>query len=52
MPDMTSAGIEEYLAEARIADLVTLREDGSPMWRRSGTGTGRESSVPWRTTPP
>ena len=30
MPDMTSAEMESYLAEARIADLVTLREDGSP----------------------
>ena len=30
MASMTSAQLQAYLAEARIADLVTLREDGSP----------------------
>lgn len=30
MSNMTPAQVQTYLAEARIADLVTLREDGSP----------------------
>jgi len=40
---MTPAEIETYLSEARIADLVTLREDGSPhvspVWYQYRAGT-------------
>jgi PPOX class probable F420-dependent enzyme len=42
MSEMTTTELESYLAEARIADLVTLHKDGSPhiapVWYQSQPG--------------